>query len=444
MAALGQPTMVCAGQAVTLTAAAAATGFTWLPGGSTTSSLIVTPTITTIYTVSATDGTCNGVANVTVVANPNPTITIVGTSTAPCQNADVTMTVTGGNSYTWNPSNLTGSVVTVNTGVPTLYSVQGSNSFGCTSGANYVIVPVASPTVSAVSNKTMSCAGATVILSAGGAGTYTWSTGATGPTIAVTPTVNSVYTVTGTSTNGCTSVRSLTVNVLTGLLSIAGSNTVCTGVSSTLTASGGGGYQWTGGPTGAVYVVSPTVATAYTVTATTQTPGLVCQESASKLVSVVPSPTVTTNATSSVICKGDKLTITASGANTYSWSTTATTSTVLVSPSNSTNYIVTGYDPNGCMATASYSVKVNNCVGLSEYAREQVYSVYPNPSNGEFTVKANAAKTLILVNSVGQLIKAVELNAENNYETKFRLQAKGIYFLNDTAGENNPVKVVVE
>src|SRR6218665_3610893 len=57
--------------------------------------------------------------------------------------------------------------------------------------------------ISATSTQSIICAGETVTLSANGAGTYSWSTGQSGNSIAVSPTLNSSYSVISNDANSC-------------------------------------------------------------------------------------------------------------------------------------------------------------------------------------------------------------------------------------------------
>ena len=58
-----------------------------------------------------------------------------------------------------------------------------------------------------------------------------------------------------------------------------------------------------------------------------------------------------------LFCAGDNAILTASGATTYLWNTTATTAEITVTVSGT--YTVTGTDVNGCVNTASHTVTVN-------------------------------------------------------------------------------------
>src|SRR5688572_22314969 len=71
------------------------------------------------------------------------------------------------------------------------------------------------------------------------------------------------------------------------------------------------------------------------------------------------SPNVTASASPAAICPGASSTLTASGANTYKWSTGQTGSTITVTPSSTTTYSVKGTNSLGCSKTATVTVTVN-------------------------------------------------------------------------------------
>jgi hypothetical protein len=87
------------------------------------------------------------------------------------------------------------------------------------------------PAVTAGATNTTICQGTSTVLSQGNADTYTWNQGigsVLSPT--VSPTTTTIYTVTGTSTAGCTNTASVTVNVtpLDDANFSYSSNTICT------------------------------------------------------------------------------------------------------------------------------------------------------------------------------------------------------------------------
>lgn len=129
--------------------------------------------------------------------------------------------------------------------------------------------------------------------------------------------------------------------------------TICTGQSATLTASGAMYYEWSNGVKGNTITVSPTVTTSYTVIG--KTAG-VSSSPISVTVTVHPIPTVTVQ--NDTICLGDTAVLTATGADIFQWSNGATANSIHVSPTNNTIYSVTG-TKLGCKDTAEAFVKVN-------------------------------------------------------------------------------------
>jgi hypothetical protein len=220
------------------------------------------------------------------------------------------------------------------------------------------------PTLTVTANNYTVCAGTAVTLSVSGtATTYTWSTSATGTSISSSPSVTTTYTVTGTDANSCktNSSQIITVNPLpTSAFSAA---TVCYQTTTTFsnTSTGGVSYSWDFGD-GAGTSTAPnpnyiyTAPGSYTVTLMA-TSSYSCTNSYSNVTSVYALPTVTVN--SATICAGNTTTLTANGANTYTWSTTATSPAISLSPTVTTNYTVTGTDVNNCMNTGMAQITVN-------------------------------------------------------------------------------------
>lgn len=154
--------------------------------------------------------------------------------------------------------------------------------------------------------------------------------------------------------------------------------TICSGASTTLTASSALAltYAWAptaslNTPSGATVIASPTAvgATTYTVTGTDPATG--CTASNTAVVNVTAAgstPVITTTATATTICSGvTTTTITASGANSYTWSpatglSATTGSTVIANPASTTTYTVTGN--NGCnSASTTRAITVQNIPG---------------------------------------------------------------------------------
>ena len=429
VAAISSSSVICASTPATLTAAAAATGYTWQPGGNTGANIVVSPSATTVYTVTVTNGTCGGFATVTVATNPNPTLSISASSSVACQGSPVTMTVNGANSYTWYPGVLNGTTYTAYPTAPTLYSVVGTNSFGCSSWANQVVLTSGSPTLTINASSTLICAGTSITLTASGASSYSWNTGGTTAQISDIPNGSMVYTLTGTS-NGCSSTKTVQVQVFNPLLSINGPTAVCSGKSATLTASPADSYTWSNGaPMGSI-TVSPTLATVYTLAASNSTGNLTCLSTASFNLLVNPLPSVTAVASKTSVCKGQTFTLTASGAQTYTWNTGGSSYSIVASSSivANVNYTVQGTDVNGCVNTAVVVIKVNSCIGLDE-GTETRFQVFPNPSKGLFYVEVPEVNNMNLAvyNVLGQEI--YKCSAQSLQTIDLSKFSQGIYTL---------------
>jgi PKD repeat protein len=362
------PTSVCAGNSSTITATGA-TSYSWMPGNLTGSPVTVTPASTTTYTVTGTSANgCIATATRTITVNPSPTVTATATNTSICTGGTTTLSATGATTYNWQPGNHNGANWNnISPATTTTYTVTGTSA-GCTGTATITITVNPTPTVTATASPATICAGSSSTVTATGATTYTWNPGnISGSPATVTPASTTTYTVTGAN-GGCTATRTVTVTVNPSpTVSVTSANTsICVGNSTTLTASGGTSYTWNPGSlTGTSVTVTPTATTTYTVTGTAANG---CTNSATILITVNPTPTVSVTSLNSAICDGSSETLTASGATTYNWMPGSLSgSAVTVTPSSSTTYTVTG--TNGtCSATATISITVNPAPTVSATA----------------------------------------------------------------------------
>jgi PKD repeat protein len=353
-------TTICSGSSTTLTGAGAST-YSWNPGALSGTSVTVSPTLTTTYTVVGTAANgCTGQTTRLITVNPSPTVTVTASSTTICSGSSTTLTATGASTYLWNPGALTGSSVTVNPTLTTTYTVTGTAANGCVNTVTQLITVNPSPTVTTTASSTTICSGNSTTLTGVGASTYVWNPGnLTGTSVTVSPTLTTTYTLVGTAANGCTgqTTRLITVNPTPTVTVSASSTTICSGTSTTLTATGGTTYVWNpGNLTGSSITVNPTLTTTYTVTGTS----VGCSSTSTQLITVNPSPTVTTTASSTTICSGNSTTLTGTGASTYVWNPGNLSGTsVTVSPTLTTTYTVVGTAANGCTGQTTRLITVN-------------------------------------------------------------------------------------
>ncbi|MCO5260010.1 MAG: PKD domain-containing protein [Crocinitomicaceae bacterium] len=192
----------------------------------------------------------------------------------------------------------------------------------------------------------------------------------------------------------------------------------------TITGATGGVFSGTAGlvinsSTGVINIASTPTGT-YTVTYTS--PGAPCNSSTTFIVTINPLPVVT--ATDVAVCDGQVATLTASGADTYSWSpatglsaTTGATVTAILSANQS--YTITGTNAaTGCIGTGNVNVTINPnptpvitgdleyCTGTTATIQTtQTYTSY-SWSNGQATAtaqvtQANNPITVTVTNAQG-------------------------------------------
>jgi gliding motility-associated-like protein len=340
-------TNICPNTSTILTANGGGT-YVWNTGATTTS-ITVSPAIATTYTVTATSasGGCTGQTTVVVNITPPPVPAITG-NLAICIGSSTTLTATGGGTYAWSTGALT-APITVSPTATSTYTVTVTNV--CTASAT-VQVTVQTALIAIITGPNSICNGTGTTLTTSGGGTYAWNDGSTGPSITVSPSSNTTYSV--TVTNGlCSGTASRPVTVIPNPTPvITGTTTICSGTGTTLTANAGGTYAWNNGTLTAAITVSPTVNTTYSVIVTTNG----CTGTASVGVTVNPTPAPVIPGPTT-ICTGQGTTLTSSTSGPYIWSTGATTGSITVSPTVTTSYSVS-VTVNGCTGTGGQVITV--------------------------------------------------------------------------------------
>ncbi|MFI5150292.1 MAG: gliding motility-associated C-terminal domain-containing protein [Bacteroidia bacterium] len=261
---------ICSGDTVTLTSSAG-TSYSWNTG-QVTQSILVQPSGTTTYTVTLVSGGCTDTAMFTVHANPPPPVSISGT-TSICSGSFTTLFAsgTGTGTYSWNTGNISSSLL-VSPPATTTYTVWYSTSAGCQSFATATVTVIPMPAV-VVTGPTTVCAGQSIVLTASGATTWSWSTGQTTASITVSLSSSTNYLITG-SNGACWEQIAYPVTVIPNPVANAGASVfILSGQHTTLIGSGGGTYSWS--PPNdlsctlcADPVATPPTTTTYTLTVT--------------------------------------------------------------------------------------------------------------------------------------------------------------------------------
>ncbi len=442
--------VVCSGYTCNLTAGAAASTYTWMPGAQTGSSIIVAPFAASIYTVTAGNGTCIGTQTIQISTLASPTITASSSLVTICEGQSVGISAGGAGTngtYTWSQGAGNTASVTVSPSVTTLYSVIGTNSLGCTSTAQLPVLVLAKPSFSITSAGTLICSGETVTLYASGANSYTWNTGANTFSLAQMPTSPyQVYTATATGiSNSCTATETIAVAVIIPSVTFASSLNVCIGAVATLTANGASSYTWNGIPLGsnATQTVSPLSNSVYTLIAKTSSLNTNCFSTHYTSVQVNPLPSLTVIASPTVICKGNASTLTVIGASTYTWSgLSSNLSQVQITPTTSTTYSVLGQNGFGCIGQAQVLIKVNICGALNEQQNHILLNVYPNPANDIIQIETELEMQIELYSLDGSLLKTFFVN-QQLHEIDVADQKSGVYFLRAHNESINLLKKII-
>ena len=331
-----------------------------------------TPSITGTfnYTVTTSGGcapiTALGTITVNQIDNPsfsyNPSTVCKASNTNPI----LSLTGTPGGTFTATAGLSITSAGTITTSATPLgtYTVTYTTSGACPQSSTNVVNIVDSPVAdfhygifcqNVIPNPTP------IYFNGGIAGTFSEPTGnlkfvstSTGEVNLLTS-VPATYTVTNTiSTAGCPSATSdttITINPVPA--TTVNSKTICAGSSTALTASGAASYVWAlDNSILDSLQVSPLTTTSYTVTGS----GAGCSSTATGTVTVNQMPTVIVN--NPTVCTGIGVTMTASGATSYLWSTGFNSNPLIINPGVPVSYTVTGTS-SGCSSTASAIVMVN-------------------------------------------------------------------------------------
>ncbi|NBY09443.1 MAG: hypothetical protein EBQ77_00270, partial [Sphingobacteriia bacterium] len=282
-------------------------------------------------------------------------------------------------SYSWSgPNSFTSSLQnpiisnasTIHVGV---YTVTINNN-GCVSQATAQVNNIVSnPNIMVLGPNTI-CKGDTAYLATTGAVNYTWNTVPQSSTLALSPSITTVYTVIGTNSMGCSSQSLYTLYVRAKLNPTAtvSSSSVCLGSSILFfgllnTNTANPIYSWTGPGSFSSNIFNPYISAAlpihvgiYTLTIN----NLGCIETTTTQVNAVtPIPNLSIVGPT-VICVGENAKLSALGANSYTWVNNASNNySITVSPSVNTTYTLLG-NTNNCESYLYYTLKVDECMAI--------------------------------------------------------------------------------
>ncbi len=320
--------------------------------------------------------------------NVPPPLTITPTFTNICNGKCVTISAIGATNYSWYapPNNITPYAVGPTSSVicpngNTSITVKGKSQQGnCVSSKSSQINVMATPGASIAFSPTTglvcqgssaSLFGSTNILNP----TYFWAPVWLGTSvISVNPTQNTTYTLFVQAPNSCTNQAIVSLSVIPNptITVVAQPSIICLGSSSTLTASGGNTYFWPFNFSQQASVTVSPVTLGNTIYQVNGYGSNNCMVSKTVQVTVLTAPTVTISPVS--ICSGISNTLSAGGANSYTWTIgTAPNQTISNNPSvvinvvNTTTFSVCGSTTTtgGCVSCTTGVLSPGNPVPLS-------------------------------------------------------------------------------
>jgi hypothetical protein len=130
------------------------------------------------------------------------------------------------------------------------------------------------------------------------------------------------------------------------------------------------------------------------------------------------------------------------GFDSYSWNTNETASTI--NANQSSTYVLTVEDQNGCSGSASLTLTVDGCLGIEEL--EASISVYPNPTNGLVTIQFDQFQGDYQIELIDAFGKVIEQKQSTSSETMIDLSnyATGVYTIKIASDEFNVLKRLVK
>lgn len=393
-----------------------------------------------------------------------PDVTFSGTNTF-CQgsstNLSASSTIGGASStifYNWAPSyglnTTSGQNVIANPATPTNYTVTAFNGV-CASSSEIMVAPFETMSVTFSGANTF-CQGSSTNLSASstiqsGSSTisYFWApsyglNNTFGQYVTANPAVSTNYTVTAYYET-CFNTGQITVGPnefsAPSLTASASNSLVCYGDSITLSALGANTYTWTNGVQNAI-PFSVYYSNTYYVTGTDNNG---CTSSSSVNVSVNPLATFYVNSSLNPIppSSGQSATLTINGsANTsYSLNGVPCSTSIVVTPTTTTTYTFTSSNSSGCEYSVIFTQYVAFLTGIesnNNVPSDNFFRVYPNPNNGEFTIKSSNNETIKIINQLGEIVRVINLNPEEEFQVS-NLSA-GIYLIHSN---KSYIKIIV-
>ncbi|MCS7085296.1 MAG: hypothetical protein NZ534_04365, partial [Bacteroidia bacterium] len=372
---------------------------------------ILSPTVSTTYTVTGTDANgCSQTTTLSIEVLNLPEATATAEDGEICAGSSTRLNAGGGVSYLWAPSaGLSDATIpdpVASPNVTRTYTVTVTDAGGCRNTASVTVVVVAPPVLSASADDNVLCIGERTNLTVAGGpsdANYVWQPAESiegpnvGTSVSANPASTTTYTVSAVFGDDCVAQATVAVvvNPLPNVQIAAPTDVVCLGQSVNLFATGAVAYVWnpaTGlnNPNIPNPFATPAQTTAYTVTGTDANG---CVNTRVITLTVNPLPQINATTDPPAICTGQQTAqLQATGATSYLWSPAAglsnpTVANPVANPGTTTTYTVTGTDDNGCTASRTLTVVVHPLPNLVAVA------IDPEICLGNTTILSSAGAT---------------------------------------------------
>jgi hypothetical protein len=365
-----------------------------------------------------------------------------------CEGESVTMNISGSPStaiqWIQNGQSLTGANglnITASTSGDYQVVIE-SDVYACTDTSTVqTLVVNALPVVSATASDYALCIGDSVTLSVAGADVYSWTNSVTENT-PFAPQASAEYLVTGTDINGCqdTSLVSIAVSELPLVSANATDTLLCFGESVVFYGSGASTYSWNNAVSNGIGIVLNPSTTTYAVLGTNANG---CTSSDSISVTVNPTPVIDLGADTTVCSYNLPITLEGpAGFTTYQWNTGSTSSTA--NAPGAGNYQLTVTNEFGCTDNDIVAVISDACLGIEDNEQVQL-NVFPNPSNGMFTIShtMNGTSQFVLLDAQGRSVLQFSNNM-NEFTLDLSNYSSGVYTLMIQGIEITTVRLIKE
>lgn len=412
-------TTVCMGETVTFTAS---NGHSYLwSTGSTSPTINVSESGSYSVTASSVNG-CTASESIQLVVNPVPQLTLTGSSTI-CENTTIPLVAHGGQSYIWSNGS-TDSLINITTGGT--YSVTASNIYGCSSSTTQQVTSLQAPYLLLNTIGSLCQGGSTSIMAFGTATQYTWDDGTTGQSYTVSPTSNTMYHVTATNDNGCTTVDSTLITV-NPVYHVEVNDAICQN-----RPYNQYGFSLPSQITAGTFDYQLNLQTVHG-----------CDSIITLHLTVNPIPVVpaTISGPSAVTAHGSQMYTVenAQYVNTYEWRcsnvnwglSNTNMNSVFLNINQNGSGVLTAKAINECGAVETF-INIYCNVGIEEYVNETNIQLYPVPAHQFVNVNLEQSISNVnkiqLIDNLGRVLQTVQVT-ESNFQIDLTPYATGTYFL---------------